>query len=121
MHKPVAYAGRCAPFCPALTRVSAKANVIARNQYDLVGNTAFLTYVQGRCPLSPACDINCSYKLQAACTAIHQMTSNGKRDTITLQKPRACAKSVGMKLSCAPAYVVPVPLPAASGGRTRWP
>ena len=105
MDKPAAYAGRCAPFCPALTRVSVKANVIARNQYDLVRNTAFLTYLHGRCSFSPAFDTTYSYKLQGACTAIHQMTSNGKRVTITLQKPRACAKSVVMKLSCAAAIV----------------
>ena len=124
MHKPAAYAGRCAPFCPALTRVSAKAKVIARNQYDLVRNTAFLTCLHGRCPFSPAFDINSSYKLQAACAAIHQMTSNGKRDTITLQKPRACAKSVVIKLSCAAAIVEQVRAAVAQSpmcaGRPVW-
>ena len=56
---------------------------------------------QGRCSLSPAFDMSCSYNLQGDCTAFHQMTGKGKRDTFTLQEPRACAKCAVMKRACA--------------------
>lgn len=81
MDEPAANAGRFAPFWPALIRVSV--NVIARNRYVHIRNIAFLMGQQGRWSLSPAFDMSCSYNLQSDCTDLHQMTSNGKRATIT--------------------------------------
>ena len=71
---------------------------------------------QGRCSLSPAFDMSCSYNLQGDCTAFHQMTGKGKRDTFTLQEPRACAKCVVVKRAFAAAIVEEVRVAAA-----QWP
>ena len=60
--------------------------------------------------------MTCSYNLQGDCTAIHQMTGKGKRDTIALQEPRAGAKCAVIKRACAAAIVEEVRVTAA-----QWP
>jgi serine/threonine-protein kinase HipA len=72
-------------------------NVIARNQDDHVKNIAFLMDKSGAWSLSPAYDVTYSYNPAGRWTSSHQMTVNGKRDDVTMEDFRACAKNASMK------------------------
>jgi len=72
-------------------------NIIARNQDDHVKNIAFLMDKAGNWSLSPAFDMTWSYNPAGSWTASHQMTLNGKRDDITLDDFRDCARTASMK------------------------
>ena len=72
-------------------------NVVARNQDDHVKNIAFLMDKAGTWSLSPAFDVTYSFNPAGAWTASHQMTINGKRDDVTMDDFKACAKTASMK------------------------
>ena len=74
-------------------------NVAARNQDDHVKNIAFLMDRKGTWSLAPAYDMTYNYQEVGEWTAVHQMTINGKRDSITADDLLACAKRVGIKNS----------------------
>jgi len=72
-------------------------NVVARNQDDHVKNIAFLMDRDARWSLAPAFDVTYAYNPSGTWTAAHQMTIAGKRDGITREDLRACARSALLK------------------------
>jgi len=58
-------------------------NVIARNQDDHTKNISFLMDRDGQWSLSPAYDVTYAYNPEGGWTRAHQMTINGRRDSIT--------------------------------------
>ena len=72
-------------------------NVVARNQDDHVKNIAFLMDRRGTWSLAPAYDVTWAYNPSGAWTAQHQMSINGKRDDLSMEDLRGCARAVSMK------------------------
>jgi serine/threonine-protein kinase HipA len=91
-------------------------NVLARNQDDHVKNIAFLMDRSGRWSLSPAFDVIYAHNPDGAWTARHQMSVNGRREDITREDLRACARTATMRRGRADAILDEV-LEAVS----RWP
>lgn len=60
-------------------------NVVIRNQDDHTKNISFLMDRQGKWRLSPAYDMGFAYNPKGGWTAQHQMSINGKFDSITRQ------------------------------------
>ena len=60
-------------------------NVIVRNQDDHTKNISFLMGDDGIWKLSPAYDMGYSYNPNGGWTSTHQMSINGKFDSITLK------------------------------------
>lgn len=58
-------------------------NVVVRNQDDHTKNISFLMDRQGKWRLSPAYDMGYAYNPNGAWTSAHQMSINGKFDSIT--------------------------------------
>lgn len=58
-------------------------NVVVRNQDDHTKNISFLMDKQGKWCLSPAYDMGYAYNPNGAWTSAHQMSINGKFDSIT--------------------------------------
>ena len=72
-------------------------NVVVRNQDDHTKNISFLMDESGQWRLSPAYDIGYAYNPKGAWTATHQMSVNGKFDTITRQDLLVCAERNNIK------------------------
>lgn len=60
-------------------------NVVVRNQDDHTKNISFLMEEDGKWHLSPAYDMGYAYNPDGGWTATHQMSINGKFDSITRQ------------------------------------
>lgn len=80
-------------------------NVMARNQDDHVKNTSFLMNRQGMWSLAPAYDVTYAYNPGGAWTGSHQMTVNGKRESITLDDLMACARRMSVRKRAAEAAI----------------
>ncbi len=91
-------------------------NVLARNQDDHVKNIAFLMDRDGRWSLSPAFDLTYAYKPGSPMTGQHQMSINGKRDELTIDDLRECARTVAMARGRADEILEQV-----SAALARWP
>jgi serine/threonine-protein kinase HipA len=74
-------------------------NVVARNQDDHVKNIAFLMDRGGRWTLSPAFDVTYAYAPGGEWTSRHQMSINGKRDGLSLEDVRSCARTASLSWS----------------------
>lgn len=72
-------------------------NVVIRNQDDHTKNISFLMDKNGRWKLSPAYDIGFAYNPKGSWTDTHQMSINGKFDSITRKDLLACAASNNIK------------------------
>ena len=72
-------------------------NVLARNQDDHVKNISFLMDHAGRWSLAPAYDVTYAYNPHGMWTGTHQMSINGKRDSITRQDLLNAARNMGVK------------------------
>jgi serine/threonine-protein kinase HipA len=72
-------------------------NVAARNQDDHVKNIAFLMDRAGTWSLAPAFDVIYAYNPDGAWTARHQMSIAGRREEITREDLRACARTASMR------------------------
>jgi len=91
-------------------------NIVARNQDDHVKNIAFLMNKRGEWSLAPAFDVTYGYNASGSCTAMHQMTLNGKRDVFTMADFEACAKAAVMKRGRASTIIEEV-----QAAVKRWP
>lgn len=72
-------------------------NVVARNQDDHTRNIAFLMDSSGQWRLAPAFDMVWAYNSRGAWTNRHQMSVNGKRDSITRTDLLAVAEAHHIK------------------------
>ena len=72
-------------------------NVAARNQDDHVKNIAFLMDRAGTWSLAPAFDVIYAYNPDGTWTAHHQMSIAGRREEITREDLRACARTASMR------------------------
>ena len=72
-------------------------NVVARNQDDHTKNTSFLMNRKGEWRLSPAYDISWAYNPNGGWTATHQMSINGKWDSITREDLLTVASEMNVK------------------------
>lgn len=72
-------------------------NVVIRNQDDHTKNISFLMDKAGNWKLSPAYDIGFAYNPKGLWTDAHQMSINGKFDSITRQDLLDCAASNNIK------------------------
>lgn len=72
-------------------------NVVARNQDDHTRNIAFLMDTDGKWRLSPAFDLTWAYNRNSRWTNLHQMSINGKRESITREDLMTVAKQYGIK------------------------
>ena len=72
-------------------------NVVVRNQDDHTKNISFLMGNDGRWHLSPAYDMGYAYNHEGDWTAKHQMSVNGKFDSISREDLLAFAQSNNIK------------------------
>ena len=74
-------------------------NVMARNQDDHVKNISFLMDKDGIWSLAPAYDITYAYNPGGIWTGSHQMTINGKRDSINMDDLIQCSNTMNISHS----------------------
>lgn len=74
-------------------------NVVIRNQDDHTKNISFLMNKKGKWTLSPAYDMGYAYNPQGAWTSSHQMSINGKFDSINKNDLIECATKNNIKNS----------------------
>lgn len=72
-------------------------NIMARNQDDHTKNISFLMDKTGKWSLSPAYDVTFAFNPTNFWLKSHQMSSNGKRENISLDDVLAVAKNVNIK------------------------
>ena len=72
-------------------------NVVARNQDDHTKNISFLMNRKGEWRLSPAYDMSWAYNPNGGWTATHQMSINGKWDSISREDLLAVASEMNVK------------------------
>ena len=72
-------------------------NVVVRNQDDHTKNISFLMGKDGKWRLSPAYDMGYAYNPAGAWTSKHQMSINGKYDSITRADLLECGKRNNIK------------------------
>ncbi len=72
-------------------------NVIARNQDDHTKNISFLMDTSGKWTLSPAYDVTYAYNPENKWIARHQMSVNGKRESIDQSDLLNIAKQMNIK------------------------
>ena len=72
-------------------------NVVVRNQDDHTKNISFLMGKDGKWRLSPAYDMGYAYNPAGAWTSKHQMSINGKFDSITRADLLECGKRNNIK------------------------
>ncbi len=83
-------------------------NVVGRNHDDHVKNMSFLMDRSGTWALAPAYDVTYAYNPQGAWTSRHQMTINGKSDSITLDDCLTAARYMSIKQSKARSIIADV-------------
>ena len=72
-------------------------NVVGRNQDDHTKNISFLMDSTGQWRLSPAYDMGYAYNPDGGWTAWHQMSINGRRESITREDLLAVADNIHLK------------------------
>lgn len=74
-------------------------NILAENRDDHVKNIAFLMDRKGKWSLAPAYDLVYAFDPNNKWISKHQMTMNGKRDSITIEDLDAIANNANIKKS----------------------
>ena len=71
-------------------------NEVAKNYDDHVKNVSFLMDRYGKWRLAPAYDMTFSYNPNSVWTSAHQMSINGKRESLTLADMKTCGLNMDL-------------------------